>query len=108
MDLVSKEGKRKVSWRSKVADSAAGSLGRRPASGIYVWLSSEYTALKINEGKNCMTWASPILVILFELGEPWRMELLETLKLPSVPVMACIVSRNQSFTLGDAGPPGTL
>ncbi|URD83502.1 Zinc finger, ZZ type [Musa troglodytarum] len=34
MDLVSKEGKRKVSWRSKVADSAAGSLGRRPASGL--------------------------------------------------------------------------
>ncbi|CAL9204175.1 unnamed protein product [Musa hybrid cultivar] len=34
MDLVSKEGKGKVSWRSKVATSVAGSLGRRPASEI--------------------------------------------------------------------------
>ncbi|CAL9130531.1 unnamed protein product [Musa acuminata var. zebrina] len=35
MDLVSKEGKGKVSWRSKVATSVAGSLGRRPASGMH-------------------------------------------------------------------------
>lgn len=34
MDLVSKEGKGMVSWRSKLAASAAGSLERRPASGI--------------------------------------------------------------------------